>query len=628
MCGIFGFIDFKLESGVAVLTKMASTLHHRGPDDHGCEVYTTDYASVGFGHTRLSILDLSPAGHQPMSYKNLSIVLNGEIYNFKETKKDLLDLGHKFKSESDTEVALHAFLEWGGACVSRFVGMFAFAIFDHKTLEVTIVRDRAGVKPLFYYWENGLFLFASELKAFHQHPNFIKRLNINAVHQYMDFGFVPSPNCIFENCRKLDPGHILTFSLARGKFEIIKYWDVNDYYRLPRLHIAYDDAQKEVEKLLLSACEYRMISDVPVGVFLSGGYDSTTVTAMLQSSRTEKLKTFTIGFEEGNNEAPYAKEIAQYIGTDHTEYYCTTKEAQEIISTLPYFYDEPFADSSAIPTILVSKLARESVTVALSADAGDEIFAGYSYYEGFQNKLALMDKIPVPVRKILSYFTKLASLFESDISLKSKNKLGVLSNVLKADNQHISQVLLRHYFTLNMKNKNKLFNTPYQKQKTVFDNDFRGFSDSLSIALATDYAMYLQNDILTKVDRATMSVSLEGREPFLDHRIIEFAAQLPNKFKYGITQKMILKDVVYKYIPKRLLDRPKTGFTIPINSWLIKDMSYLLEENLNSAVIAESSIFQPITVDKLRKEFLKGQEDDCAIIWRLLQFQMWYKRWM
>lgn len=348
------FINFKTNSNIVVLDKMVSTLHHRGPDDRGGEVFNYNEAMIGLGHTRLSIMDLSPAGHQPMHFEHLSIVFNGEIYNFKEIKNELFTLGHQFKSESDTEVILHAFLEWGKTCVSKFNGMFVFVIFNKLSLEVTIIRDRAGVKPLFYYWKDGLFLFASELKAFHQHPRFEKKINENALHQYMDFGYVPTPYCIFENCGKLEPGHILTFSTSKKSFEITKYWDVNDFYRLPKLNISYNEAKEEVEKILLSAFEYRMVADVPVGVFLSGGYDSTAVAAMLQSSRSEKLRTFTIGFEEGNNESPFAKEIANFIGTDHNEFYCTTKEAQEIIPSLPFFYDEPFADSSAIPTILVS----------------------------------------------------------------------------------------------------------------------------------------------------------------------------------------------------------------------------------------------------------------------------------
>jgi len=628
MCGICGFIDFKSGSDIEILKEMVSTLYHRGPDDRGSDIFLSENAIIGLGHTRLSIIDLSPSGHQPMNYAHLCIVLNGEIYNYNELKDNLKELGHKFISESDTEVVLHAFFEWGISCVSKFIGMFAFVILDKKNLEVTLVSDRAGVKPLFYYWHNGLFLFSSELKAFHKHPGFNKKINTNAVYQYMDLLYIPSPYCIFEHCGKLEPGHILKFKTTKKSLEIIKYWDVFDFYKLPRLNISFGEAKDELEKLLLSAFQYRMVSDVPVGVFLSGGFDSTAVTAILQSIRSEKLKTFTIGFMEGNNEAPFAKEIAKYIGTEHTEYYCTTNETQEIIPTLPYFYDEPFADSSAIPTMLVSKLARESVTVALSADAGDEIFAGYTYYKTFQKNLELITRVPEIAWKSFSNLTDFASKITPDSNFRLKNKFAVLSEIFSTDQKLRPQLLHHSYYILSKMIKKELFSIPYQNLPTSFENDFVDFKDVLSIALATDYQMYLQNDILTKVDRATMSVSLEGREPFLDHRIIEFAAQLPIEYKFGVIQKLILKDIVYKYVPKRLLDRPKTGFTIPIYSWLKNDLYYLLEENLNSAKINEAGFFKPLFVDKLKQDFIKGHLQDPTIIWKLLQFQMWYNRWI
>lgn len=628
MCGICGFIDFKCSSNVEDLNSMVSVLSHRGPDDNGSDLYLLSGTLVGLGHSRLSILDLSPLGHQPMSFEHFSLVFNGEIYNFKEIRKDLIELGHKFKTESDTEVILHSFVEWGDSCIKKFIGMFAFVILNKKTLELTVVRDRAGVKPLFYYWKDDLFLFASELKSFHQHPKFLKKINEGAVHQYMDYGFVPSPFCIFESCNKLDPGHILKINIKRKTFEITKYWDVKDFYLLPKLTLSYSDAQDEVEKLLISAFEYRMVSDVPVGVFLSGGYDSSAVTAILQSNRMEKLKTFTIGFEEGNNEAPFAKEIAKFVGTDHTEYYCTTKEAQEIIPTLPYYYDEPFADSSAIPTILVSKLAKDKVTVALSADAGDEIFAGYTYYNTLQSNLELIERIPLHFRKTLSLLARTASYWGLKRNSKLNNKLDVFSKVLRLNKNEIPQALHKSYFALSRINKIGLFKNANKNDNTIFDTNFTAFRDAVSIALSIDYNFYLQNDILSKVDRAAMSVSLEGREPFLDHRLIEFVAQLPTEYKKGHTQKMILKDIVHKYIPQKLMDRPKSGFEIPINSWLKKEMSYLLEENLNSAQIVKQGLFQPEYVQQLKRNFYNGTLSDSTIIWKLLQFQMWYKKWM
>lgn len=626
MCGLSGFVDFTKKSNIEILNKMVSTLGHRGPDDSGGELYDSEYANVGFGHNRLSIIDLSKAGHQPMNFDKYSILLNGEIYNYSEIKNDLTGLGHKFVSETDTEVVLHAFAEWGENCVKKFIGMFAFVILDSNLNELTIIRDRAGVKPLYYYWENDLFLFASELKAFHKHPSFIKKINKNAVFQYFDFGFIPSPNCIFENCKKLNPGHILKLDFKTKSIEIKKYWDVIDAYRLPKLNVSYNEALDELEKLLQSACEYRMVADVPVGVFLSGGYDSSLVTAMLQKNRRDKLKTFTIGFADGTDEIPFAKEIAKQIGTDHTDYYCTPKEAQDIIATLPFYYDEPFADSSAIPTILVSKIARKNVAVALSADGGDEIFAGYTYYNTYLNNIKTLSKLPKFLFKISGKILSFASFFIANHSLKSK--FIAISDILQSDKNKLAQNLQKNYFSIEKSHTNKLLNLKRKDQKLIFDNDFSKCNDNLSAALAIDYSFYLQNDILTKVDRATMSVALEGREPFLDHRIIEYVAQLPSDFKIKDTQKRILKDILYRYIPKSLMDRPKTGFSLPIDSWLKKDLAFLLDENLNEHSLSEVGIFNIEYVNRLRIDFDKNKLNNSTIIWKLLQFQLWYKKWM
>lgn len=626
MCGLSGFVDFTKKSNIEILNEMVATLGHRGPDDSGGELYDSEYANVGFGHNRLSIIDLSKAGHQPMNFGKYSILLNGEIYNYSEIKNDLIVLGHKFVSETDTEVVLHAFAEWGENCVKKFIGMFAFVILDSNLNELTIIRDRAGVKPLYYYWENDLFLFASELKAFHKHPSFIKKINKNAVFQYFDLGFVPSPNCIFENCKKLNPGHMLKLDFKAKSIELKKYWDVVDAYRLPKLNVSYDKALDEVEKLLQSACEYRMVADVPVGVFLSGGYDSSLVTAMLQKNRKDKLKTFTIGFADGTDEIPFAKEIAKYIGTDHTDYYCTTKEAQDIITTLPFYYDEPFADSSAIPTILVSKLARKDVTVALSADGGDEIFAGYTYYNTYLNNIETLSKLPKFLFKVSGKILSFLSLFIINFNLK--RKLIAISDVLQSDKDKLAQNLQKNYFLIEKTQVNKLLNLKRKDQKLIFDDDFSKCNDNLSAALAIDYSFYMQNDILTKVDRATMAVALEGREPFLDHRIIEYVAQLPSDFKIKDTQKRILKDILHRYIPKTLMDRPKNGFVIPIDSWLKKDLAFLLDENLSERCLSETGLFNNEYVKRLRRDFDQNKLNNSTMIWKLLQFQLWYKEWM
>lgn len=348
-----------------MLKKMTDTLFHRGPDGAGYELFNHPSAQIGFGHRRLAIIDLTIHGKQPMSFQDLWITFNGEIYNFNEVKKELIELGHSFSSESDTKVILHAFKQWGKECVHRFIGMFAFVIYDSINNTIFVCRDRTGVKPLYYYFKDNLFLFASELKAFHQHPDFVKEINPTAVAEFMQFGNVPGESCIFKHCSKLLPGHQLTLDLSNRNSAILRYWNVYDFYNKPKLSLSFEEAKKETEKIIQSACNYRMVADVPVGIFLSGGYDSTTVTAILQKESSQQLKTYTIGVPDiGLNEAPYAEDIAKHLGTNHTTYTCTQQEAIEVIQDLPFYYDEPFADSSAIPTHLVSKIARQDVTVA------------------------------------------------------------------------------------------------------------------------------------------------------------------------------------------------------------------------------------------------------------------------
>ncbi|MFM2325998.1 MAG: hypothetical protein RIR31_200, partial [Bacteroidota bacterium] len=400
MCGISGFLDFNKKTGRDTLEKMNRMLAHRGPDGEGYGMYNADTATVGLGHRRLSIIDLTEGGSQPQTYQSLHITFNGEIYNYAEIKTQLEQKGHQFNSHSDTEVILHAYSEWGSAALQQFIGMFAFVIYDEANKKLFACRDRAGVKPFFYYWKDGLFLFGSELKAIVQHPAFEKEINIDAVAAYMQYAYVPTPHCIYNNTWKLKPGHFLEINVAAHTLLTHQYWNVYDAYNKPILNISLPDAITQTKKVLTSAFQYRMVSDVPVGVFLSGGYDSACVTALLQANNTEKIKTFTIGVPDaGLNEAPFAKEIAAHLGTDHTEYYCTQKEALEIVPQLPFFYDEPFADSSAIPTTLVSKIAREKVTVALSADAGDEIFAGYNRYDYITRFGKKLQNIPGFMRK-------------------------------------------------------------------------------------------------------------------------------------------------------------------------------------------------------------------------------------
>ena len=565
MCGIAGFLDFVGGMDEGLLHKMAGTLRHRGPDDSGVLLQKSDAAVVGLAHQRLAILDLSEAGHQPMAFGDLNIVFNGEIYNFRELRAELEKIGHAFATETDTEVILHAFSEWGIDCVQRFIGMFAFCLHDARSNRIYLVRDRAGIKPLFVYHSNNFWLFASELKAFHACSQFRPEINQAEVIPFFDYGYVPDSRCIFKDCEKVDAGEYWEIDLKTRGVRKQRYWSVYDCYRAPKLDISYSEAVDELENMLHSACNYRLIADVPVGVFLSGGYDSTAVAAILQSGRASKISTFTIGFTEGNDEAPFARETAQRLGTDHHELYCSEKEAQDLIAELPTVFDEPFADSSAIPTMLVSRMARQHVKVALSADAGDELFCGYDVYRALHARMQRIRRIPRPLRPGLKRLGQGLAAIVPRTSNSLSHRLGGLSQALSENNSVTGQKLqafspwqLPAYYRDNI--MEEYVDSTYFSHEPALDDG----QDGIEGAMASDYATYLKDDILAKVDRATMSVGLEGREPLVDHRILEFAARLPLGFKYDKSvQKRILRDVVHRYVPAETMQRPKAGFSLP-----------------------------------------------------------------
>lgn len=633
MCGIAGFVDFNKNSSEEILSGMTDTLKHRGPDGSGTNLDNNHEYQVGLGHRRLSIIDLSTSAGQPMNLDHLQIVFNGEIYNYEEIKDELKSKGHSFKTSSDTEMILHAYQEWGYKCLDRFIGMYALVIYDSHRNELFCARDRAGVKPFHYYFHNGLFLFASELKSFHRHPDFVKEINSDSVAAFLQYGNVPTPNCIFNHCYKLKPGYWLKLDLNQKSIITHQYWNVYDSYNKEKLDISYAEAKEQTQSILHSAFNYRMVADVPVGVFLSGGFDSTCVTSILQSERTDKLKTFTIGVPDlGLNEAPYAADIARHLGTDHTEIMCGEKEAMDLITELPWFYDEPYADSSAIPTMLVSKFARKEVTVALSADGGDEIFGGYNRYEYLMRYGKQIRRIPGFVRKPSASVMDLISADHIPV-LRNKynfhNRYEKLKQVLRNPSDKEIMLSLSQQFTdeqvMNLfKNKVAPLKTLYQSEELERDH-----FTPLSYMMAIDYQTYMLDDILTKVDRATMSQSLEGREPFLDQRIIEYAATLPDEYKFGNgIKKRILRDIVYDYIPKELLDRPKMGFAIPIGKWLNTELRPLVEEYINEKKITEQGIFNWNEIEKLKTRFYNGKKEYDFKIWYILMFQMWYYRWM
>lgn len=624
MCGITGFIDFRKTSDASILGRMTDTIIHRGPDDSGNEFYASSDAHIGLGFRRLSIIDLSTAGHQPMHFaeKGLSIVFNGEIYNYREIREELKQAGYIFQSQSDTEVILKSYDHWGIACVKKFIGMFAIALHDRPHNKTIFIRDRAGVKPLYWYFKDGLFLFGSELKTLHAHSGFWKELNTDALSLFFQRGYISAPYTIFCNTYKLLPGHYLEVDLKNQSHQVHKYWDVADAYNAPKSDLSYEEAKAGLEDLMLSAFQYRMIADVPVGVFLSGGYDSTAVAAMLQKHSSAKIKTFTIGFDDPRfNEASHAKAVAERIGTEHHEYLCTYKDALDILPDWASVYDEPFGDTSGIPTLLVSRLARKTVTVALSADGGDEIFAGYPKYF---NALKRIKNLTLPGAGLASRFMPMGG-----VAVSRQNKRSKLREFyLAADEVKKFDIISQ---SMTFYETGQLIARPVQSLPTPFEEAHRlnDTNDGLAKFQATDYKTYLADDILQKVDRATMRVSLEGREPFLDHRLIEYAARLPSGYKYRAGRgKAILKDIVHQYVPSELMERPKMGFGVPLSKWLRNELRGLLTDMINEQSLRTQQVFRPAAAMKMRDDFLAGRKVEEDRLQYLFLFQLWYHQWM
>ncbi len=639
MCGIVGIWDFRQGSdkiSQGLIESMRDAIAYRGLDDAG--IFIDEKYNLALGHRRLSIIDLSPRGHQPMvnDSQELWITYNGEIYNYKEIRSELISLGYKFKSDSDTEVALKAYEKWGIESVRKMNGMFAFAIWDKKQEKLFLFRDRVGVKPLYYYFKDGLFLFASELKPFHRHPDFRKEINPDALALFLQLGYIPAPYSIFKNTYKLLPGHYLEIDKNKN-FKETKYWDIMNYYLEKPTDKSEEEAEKELEAVLIKSFKRRMVADVPVGIFLSGGIDSSAVAAILQSQSSDKLKTFTIGFKESEyNEAPYAKKIARHLGTDHQEFYCGWKDALDVIPKLPEIYDEPFGDSSGIPTYLVSKMAREKVKVSLSADGGDELFCGYPYYWKINDIYRKAGKMP---RTLLSLFSSVLSLLPSGLA-------EIAYNIFLTEDKDVKEKFLKFRKILKQKELGDIFKiivSYWQKEeiknllkikynfRDIFSSEFSKVKnlENISQMQFVDFKTYLCDDILTKVDRATMAAGLEGRDPFLDQNIIEYVAKLPIKFKYRNGEsKYILRKILYEYVPKELLERPKQGFGIPIHKWLRDDSQGLLKYYLSYSQIKEQGIFNEEYVQKCLKDYLQGKSNNSHKIWFLLVFQLWYEKWM
>lgn len=622
MCGICGFLTKKSITAEQLKT-MNDTMYYRGPNDSGEEIYSLrDGYSLGLAQRRLSILDLSALGHQPMHSDNgrISVVFNGEIYNFQELKEELK--GYPFRSDCDTEVIIAGYLKWGIDCIQKFKGMFAIALFDRETDELFLVRDRIGKKPLYYWLEEGNLVYASELKPIMSTPGFPYHIRKDVIKQYMFQQYINAPATIFEHVYKLEPGAILRFRY--GDVKVWKYWDMKQVYQEQKARpvTSYEEAKATLKDLLRESVKKRMIADVPLGTFLSGGYDSSLVSAIAQELSEEPIKTFSIGFnEEKFNEAEYAKEVAAHLGTNHTETYIDEKEMFELVESIPTYFDEPFADSSQIPTMLVSKLAREQVTVALSGDGGDEFFCGYNIYEsvGLAQKLDGLGGIVhgfcnIPAFKQMELLSKLSfrvRVVANNRNPETKTQIGgeiyirAIDKMLVTDSLSSKFEIERRYQEKN-----------WQERRMLVDMD-----------------TYLPGDILCKVDRASMKYSLEARCPILDADVMEYSYRLPHEFKfYHGDKKHILKDIAHDYIPKKLLDRPKVGFGVPLDKWMRGPLKEQLLEMSDLSFLKEQNIFDSAYVNQFMTRYLEvgdrgpaTGENFSKTAWSFFAFQQWYR---
>ncbi len=646
MCGIAGFLDTHLqlsraEMGTTVL-RMADSLIHRGPDDVG--TWVDPAAGIALGHRRLSIVDLSPEGHQPMVSQSgrYVIVFNGEIYNFKDLRDELEGLGYRFRGTSDTEVMLESISHWGlDLAVGSFNGMFAFALWDREERLLHLVRDRLGEKPLYYGWMGKAFLFGSELKALRAHPNFRREWNRDAAALFLRHNYVPAPYSIYRGISKLEPGALLTLPLGTGVRtpSIRRYWSAR---QAAEAGIAtpfegdQQDALNELDRVLRDAVRIRMHADVPLGAFLSGGLDSSTVVALMQAQSARPIRTFTIGFQEAEyNEAEHAKAVARHLGTDHTELYVRPEEARAVIPAIPTLYDEPFSDVSQIPTFLVSQLARRHVTVSLSGDGGDELFGGYTRYFWAQRIWRHIGWMPPTLRQSLARSCTAVSPQQWDRLFRWINPAlpSGLRQRTPGDKLHKLAAILSVaepeaiYFGLVSHWKDPAALVLGANEPSTPLTDRTEWADVPTLGhrmMYFDTVTYLPDDILVKVDRASMGVSLESRIPFLDHRVVEFAWQLPLEMKIRDGQgKWLLRQLLYKYVPPSLIERPKMGFGVPIDQWLRGPLHEWAETLLDEKRLRDEGLLDPTPIRAAWEDHLAGRRNWQYHLWDVLMLQAW-----
>jgi asparagine synthase (glutamine-hydrolysing) len=640
MCGIAGIMFYRGTEYTRIVSGMAERIRYRGPDNSG--VWGDFNYGLALGHVRLSILDLSPAGHQPMESASgrYVIAFNGEIYNHLELRGQLAGLS--WRGHSDTETLLAAFETWGvEKTLQATAGMFALALWDRVEQRLILARDRIGEKPLYYGWSNGTFLFASELKALEAYPDWRGEIDRGALALFMRYAYVPLPYSIYTGIRKLLPGTYATiaFTCAAGYWpEPTPYWSAAAVARQTRRCDWTDSmAEDELNRLLSGAVKGQMIADVPLGAFLSGGIDSSIVVALMQAHSSRPVKTFTLGFgEDDYNEAPGAKAVAEYLGTDHTEFYVSPADALAVIPLLPSMYDEPFGDSSAIPTHLVARLAKQQVTVALSGDGGDELFGGYNRYSWGRLIWNRIARVPVSIRSLMGcamralspdQWDRLGGLLRPGLPdafhmTTLGDKIHKLASIVDVDSQ------AELYRRLISQHRDPASLVVGSHEAPIWADDQarqvakQDFSEQM---MFHDLVGYLTDDILAKLDRAAMAVSLETRVPLLDHRVVEFAWSLPLSMKIRTESqgKWLLRQVLYRYVPKHLVERPKMGFGIPLDSWLRGSLRDWAEALLDESRLRHEGYFDPAPIRKKWQEHISGRRNWQYWLWNVLMFQAW-----
>lgn len=626
MCGFSGFFASHNPDNhhYQILGAMASAINHRGPDDSG--VWYEAQSGIGLAHARLAIVDLSPAGHQPMrsACDRYVIIFNGEIYNHLALRQQLEEEKQApvWRGHSDTETLLACFAVWGvEKTIRATVGMFALALWDKQQQMLTLARDRFGEKPLYWGWCNETLLFGSELKALKSHPAFNAEIDRNSLVLLLRHNYIPAPHTIYEGIHKLPAGHFVQIGQGQnvGTATSQSYWSLNSVIEsgLANPFVGSDqDAVTALEQLISESVAGQMLADVPLGAFLSGGVDSSTIVSLMQQQSNRPVRTFAVGFNEpGYNEAKYAQEVAAHLGTDHTELYVGAEEALAVIPKLPEIYCEPFADSSQIPTFLVSQMAKRQVTVALSGDGGDELFGGYNPYQFAPKIWSSISRLPLSIRKLAVAVLKGAPL---------PDKLHKLLGVLPAsDRDEFYSMLMSHW---------------QQPEKVVIGGSvvptlLGGSATWPKVEsfehwmMAVDANQYMSDDILVKVDRAAMANSLETRVPLLDHRVVEFAWQLPLSLKIRKgTGKWVLREVLYKHVPREMIERPKKGFSIPLAQWLRGPLREWADTLLDEQRLQQESYFNPQPIRKLWQEHLVGRRDNALKLWSILMFQAWLEQ--